>query len=355
MKILIIGGTGFISGYLTRELLERGHAVTLLNRGRSQNPFVEPGSVKILSGDRNSTGSLRSAVGNEMFDAVYDMIAYTPAQTSAAVQVFKGRTGRFVHCSTISVYMVSDKVRCPITEDQDKLPLMEFWERNPFGMQYGIDKRKCEDLLWEEHDARTFPVSMIRPPYVSGPNDVMRRDWFWIQRILDGLPLLVPGSGDHALQVVYARDLARAFAALLDAGGSIGRAYTVAGDDVFSLNEYIDMVGSLVGSVPEKVHLDQDIFDAHPISYLAGYDVFPFNARRTAIFDTSKAKRDLGFSPTPFDIWERETIEWYTKVNRKDSPGYERRKTELQMIDIIRSHTSSSTQILKDKLSTVTV
>jgi nucleoside-diphosphate-sugar epimerase len=355
MKILMIGGTGFISGYLTRELLERGHTVTLLNRGRSHNPFVKPGSVKILSGDRDSAGSMRTAVGNEMFDAVYDMVAYTPEQTSAAVQVFKGRVGRFIHCSTISVYMVSDKVRCPITEDQDKLPLMAFWDRNPFGMQYGIDKRTCEELLWDEHDEQTFPVSMIRPPYVSGPNDVMKRDWFWIQRILDGSPLLVPGSGDHALHVVYAGDLAWAFAALLDAGESVGRAYTVAGDEIFSLNEYIDMVGSLTGTVSEKVHLDQEIFDAHPISSLPGCDVFPFNSRRTAVFDTTKVKRDLGFSPTPFDVWERETIDWYTKVYKNDSPGYERRKAELRIIDIIRNHNTRSKKNLQHELMTVPV
>jgi nucleoside-diphosphate-sugar epimerase len=60
---------------------------------------------------------------------------------------------------------------------------------------------------------------MLRPTYVCGPNDPMRRDYFWIQRLLDRKPVLVPGSGDHAFHPVYAGDVARAFVALTDSPG----------------------------------------------------------------------------------------------------------------------------------------
>ncbi len=353
MKILVIGGTGFISGHLTLELLARGHTVTLLTRGKSRNPFIDEGKIEYIFGDRCTEHGVRTAVGTSTFDAVYDMIAYRPEESIISAKVFRGKVGRFIHCSTISVYMVSDQIRCPITEEQDSLPLMEWFDRNPFGMQYGIDKRECESVLWDAHHPEHLPVSMIRPPYVLGPNDLLHRDWFWMQRILDGGPLLVPGSGDHALQAVYVKDLARAFASLLDSDISIGRAYTVAGDEIFSLNEYIERVGRLLGRNPELVHLDQEIFDAHPISTLPGKDVFPLNSRRTAVFDISKAKRDLRFVSTPFDDWMKVTIDWYTKIYRRDSPGYERRKTELRMIEAIRKNSCGQKRYLKQELLSI--
>jgi nucleoside-diphosphate-sugar epimerase len=72
---------------------------------------------------------------------------------------------------------------------------MEYNPRNPFGMDYGINKRRCEEVIWESYSKSGLPVTVIRPTFVCGPEDPARRDYFWIERILDGKPLLVPGSG----------------------------------------------------------------------------------------------------------------------------------------------------------------
>jgi nucleoside-diphosphate-sugar epimerase len=288
--------------------------------------------VRHLIADRTNPTSLEREVGSELYDAVYDMIAYDAVETEAAIRIFQGRTGRFIHCSTVSVYMVSDQVRCPITEDQDHTPLMPYFDRNPFGMEYGIKKRRCEEALWRAHDNNAFPVTIMRPTFISGPGDPAQRDWFWIQRILDGRPLLVPGSGRHVFQQVYVEDVARAFAALVDAERTIGMAYNVAAEEAFSLNRYLDELAGLLGTTASTVHLEQEAFDALPISTSTQGDVFPFNVRRTAVFSLDAIKRDLNYHSTRFDTWMTETIRWWCTKGRGDSNGYDRRAEELSII-----------------------
>ncbi|MCU7492586.1 MAG: NAD-dependent epimerase/dehydratase family protein [Ignavibacteria bacterium] len=332
MDILVIGGTGLISTSLVEHLLEKGHRVTAFTRGESENRLKPHKNLNLLAGDRREEHALKSLVENKTYDAAYDMISYHPKSSEQAAKVFRGKVGRFIHCSTISVYMVSNNVQCPITEDQDKGELMPYFERNPFGMDYGIKKRACEDVLWKLHDEKLFPVSMIRPTYIAGPHDFAMRDFFWIERILDGKPLLVPGSGDHAFQEVFVEDVAKAFASLLETEASIGQAYNAAAEEIFSLNDYIYKLGSLLDKKPELVHVDQEVFDSLPLSRNMNGDVFPFNVRRTSIFSLDKIKKDLNYHSTPFDEWMKKTISWFTSEFNGHSFGYEKREDEIQFI-----------------------
>jgi nucleoside-diphosphate-sugar epimerase len=331
MKILIIGGTGFISGYLLRELRKKNYHITLFNRGKSK-PFIPVDeSVRIVAGDRNNPGDLKALINDEAhYDVIYDMTAYTGQQSQTAVDAFYGKTGHFIHCSTVSVYMISDDLRCPVTEDQDLRQIMPFFPRNPFGMNYGIQKRDCEKILRDHHHPVNFPVTMLRPTYVSGPGDPTLRDYFWIERILDGKPVLIPGSGDYSFQQVYVEDVARAFASLPEQPQTVGEAYNIASEEIFTLNEYLAELGNLMNRKPKIVHVDQDVFDHLPFSSNSRGDVFPFNTRRPAIFSLEKIKRDLKYHSTPFQQWMPELIQWYTNRYSGHSLGYQDRDAEVK-------------------------
>lgn len=334
MKIFVIGGTGFISSRLVELLLKAGHEVYIFTRGCSKKQIAKNDRLKVLYGDRNKWGDLKNAIDGNNFDVVYDFVAYQPLQSKICIDVFKNKIGRFIHCSTVSVYMVSGELRCPITEDQAKQPLMNYWPRNPFGMDYGINKRKCEDLLWEYHNEKIFPVSMLRPTFVSGPADPACRDFFWIIRILDGQPLLVPGSGDFAFQQVYVDDAARAFFALSENPSSVGKVYNVASEEMYSLNEYLQKLSRLLNRLPEIVHISQEVFDQLPISTHPYGDVFPFNTQRTATFSLEKIKNDLKFQSTPFEVWMEKTIDWVTSHQSEHSIGYENRGLEVKLLSL---------------------
>lgn len=335
MRIFVIGGTGFISARLVQMLLDEGHHVTIFTRGRTAADFTGADRLDHVHGDRSSASSLESALQGRTFDAAFDMIAYTAEDSRLAVEALQGHVGRFIHCSTISVYMVSDAATCPVTEDQADLPLMDPWPRNPFGMEYGVNKRACEDVLWDVHGV-DFPVTILRPTYVCGPGDPTARDYFWIQRILDGRPLLVPGSGDHAFQQIYVDDAARAFADILKHEQTAGEAYNVVGEDIYSLNGYLRRLAALLDRDVELVYLDQDLFDVLPISMDRRGDVFPFNTRRTSVFSLDKLKRDVGFASTPFESWMQPTVEWYLEHFDSDSIGYEHRAREVEIVEEVR-------------------
>jgi nucleoside-diphosphate-sugar epimerase len=332
MKILIIGGTGFISSVLVQFLLEKGHRVTLFNRGMSASPFHRVHGVDVVKGDRCVHGSLEQGLGRRRFDAVFDMVAYSGFESEYAATFFRGRTGRFIHCSSVSVYMVSDKVTCPITEDQSNARLMEFWTANPFGMEYGIRKRECEKILWDRHDEKLLPVSILRPTFVSGPADPARRDYFWMERIADGAPVLVPGTGEHLFQQVFVRDVARAFVGILDHPISVGKAYNVASEESSTLNEYLVALACLLGKEPRLVHIPIERFDALPLKTHPDGDVFPFNVRRNATFSLEAIRQDLGYHSTPFREWMQETVRWWMGSPRRHSTGYERRADEIRVV-----------------------
>jgi len=336
MNILIFGGTGFISSRIAQKLLSKGHKLTLLNRGKTKNELPNHPNLSFAFGDRNDTKILSGLAAKQKFDIVYDMIAYDEKDSKTAIDAFKNRIGRFIHCSTISVYMLAKEVKLPVTEDQINLPLMNEFKRSPFGWDYGINKIKCENVLWKNHDEKSFPVSMLRPTYVSGPKDPARRDWFWIERILDEHPLLVPGDGNFRFQQVYIEDTADAFCKVIETDKSIGEAYNIAGDEAFTLNDYLSRLMKLLNKSTEIYHLDQREFDNLEISYSPEGDVFTFNTRRDTVFSLQKIKEHIGYITTPFDDHMKTTIDWFLNEHKRHSAGYARRDEEIKIINSLK-------------------
>src|SRR5512139_1993255 len=106
LRILILGGTGFTGPHQVRYALARGHKLTLFNRGR--NPYMWPGEVEELTGDRN-TGDLASLEGRE-WDVCIDNPTTLPFWVRDAGQVLKGKVGQYVFISTLSVHATENEV-----------------------------------------------------------------------------------------------------------------------------------------------------------------------------------------------------------------------------------------------------
>lgn len=204
LRILILGGTGFIGPHQVRYAVARGHKVTLFNRGRT-NPglFKDLAGIEERIGDREpKPGNYRSLETGE-WDVVIDNPTTRPRWVREAAAAVKGRVGQYVFISTISAYAShatpgadeSAALATTTTPDVESGP-----EYPPL---YGPLK-----ALSEQEAQKAFPgtTTIIRPGLVVGVGDATDRFTYWPVRIARGGEVLAP-PGDDPVQIIDARDL----------------------------------------------------------------------------------------------------------------------------------------------------
>lgn len=207
LRILILGGTGFIGPFEVRYALARGHKVTVFNRGKT-HPGELPAGVEQLVGDRN--GQL-DALKNRQWDVVIDNPTMLPKWVHDAAEVLQGNVGRYIFISTISVYASVSKPgvdeTAPVAkytgadamkETHDSVVTSHF-------VLYGPLK-----ALSEKEVEKWFPgkALIIRPGLIVGPGDESDRFTYWPVRIDRGGEVLAPGDPADPVQIIDARDLA---------------------------------------------------------------------------------------------------------------------------------------------------
>jgi 2'-hydroxyisoflavone reductase len=206
LRILVLGGTGFTGPFQVRYALERGHKVTVFNRGKT-HPGELPGGVEQLVGDRN--GQL-DALKNRKWDVAIDNPTTLPAWVRSAGEILKGNVDRYVFISTISVYADTSKgvdENAPVQKYEGADPYKETLEAMKAGgyKTYGPLK-----ALSEKEAEKWFPgkTLIIRPGLIVGPGDETDRFTYWPVRIDRGGEVLAPGTPEDPVQFIDARDLA---------------------------------------------------------------------------------------------------------------------------------------------------
>ncbi|MFQ6108515.1 MAG: NAD-dependent epimerase/dehydratase family protein, partial [Candidatus Aminicenantales bacterium] len=190
MRILIIGGTGFLGYHITKHLLDEGQEITLFNRGKTPDDFGT--KVERISGDRYDGASFHNQLSGKSFDAVVDMISYQAADSQLAVRTFSGKIDHYIHISTAAVYIITKDYPCPLREEDFDRELYPKSRRKSGLWTYGYNKRKCEEVLFRAFKEHGFPVTIFRLPIVMGGRDHTLRPYSYFIRILDGKPLIVP-------------------------------------------------------------------------------------------------------------------------------------------------------------------
>jgi 2'-hydroxyisoflavone reductase len=206
LRILILGGTGFIGPYQVRYALSRGHRVTTFNRGKT-HPNELPNEVEQLIGDRN--GQLDALKGRE-WDVAIDNPTTLPVWVRDAAQVLKGHVAHYVFISTISVYDDTSK------GVDETAPLAKY--EGPDAFKETLEAMKASGYktygplkaLSEQETEKSFPgkALIIRPGLIVGPRDETDRFTYWPVRIDRGGEVLAPGEPSDPIQFIDARDLA---------------------------------------------------------------------------------------------------------------------------------------------------
>jgi 2'-hydroxyisoflavone reductase len=206
LNILVLGGTGFLGPHFVRLALERGHTVTLFNRGRS-NAQLFPEAKKLV-GDRD--GGLQALEKGE-WDVVLDNSGYVPRHVADSARLLKGRVGRYLFTSTVAVYdFVADNM--PLGPGK-RLAVLSEPGSEDVGKHYGALKVLCEQHVLDTYgDAATI----VRPTFVVGPGDHTQRFTWWVDRVSRGGDVLAPGNPATAASLIDVRDLANFFLHLLE-------------------------------------------------------------------------------------------------------------------------------------------
>lgn len=207
MNALIIGGTRFVGRHLVASLLDGGHEVTLLTRGRT-NPDLFPGLDHRI-GDRD--GGL-DVLGDDAWDVAFDTCGYVPRVVRASAERLAGRVGRYAFVSTISVYDEDGGAEEGAADDDvgpDEMSPVGVLEdpavETVDGATYGPLKALCEGVVREVYGDAGL---IVRPGVIVGPNDPSDRFTYWPARVAAGGTFVAPEGPSAPLQYIDARDLA---------------------------------------------------------------------------------------------------------------------------------------------------
>jgi 2'-hydroxyisoflavone reductase len=207
VRLLVLGGTAFLGRTLVDTALERGHEVTLFNRGRT-NPELFPEAER-LRGDRNED---LSALEGREWDAVVDVATFLPRAVRLATETLRDRVDRYVFVSSISAYA---DFSTPASEDS---PLARLENPESESIEdYGPLKAECERLAQEALGERAL---VVRPGLIVGPHDPTDRFTYWPRRVAEGGPMLAPAPQDQPVQFIDVRDLGEWIVAATEAGRS---------------------------------------------------------------------------------------------------------------------------------------
>lgn len=304
MNVLIIGGTRFVGRHIVDVLLERGHRVTLFNRGiTNASAFA---GVEQVHGDR--AGDLHLLDGRT-WDAVVDACGYTPDAVEHSARYFADRTARYVFISTISVYDFNAADVGRVDEDSPLSVLPAGADRSSVTPEsYGPLKVLCEALVRSTYRQR---ACIVRPGLVAGPHDPTDRFTYWPVRVDAGGTVLVPEKPKHPVQYIDARDLALFTVRLIEAGdGGTYNAVTPAGAVTFG--ELFDACRGGAASAAQAQWVDGGFLQTHGVEPWSDLPLWiPAGSEFAGHLHVSSARALVrGLEPRPVAQTVRDTLAW---------------------------------------------
>ncbi|MEX2610512.1 MAG: NAD-dependent epimerase/dehydratase family protein [Gemmatimonadota bacterium] len=303
LRILILGGTGFIGPHLVRTVLERGHTPVLFNRGRTEpRLFVEQyAGLENLVGDRN--GDL-SALAGGRWDVVVDDSGYTPAQVRATAELLRDSVGQYLFTSTRAVY----RDFTPAHVDEDA----------PVGMRgvpdtewtgYGPEKALAEREVRRVFEGR---YTITRPSIITGPGDSTDRFTYWYDRVHRGGEVLAPGNPADPVQYMDVRDLVEFYVHALEQG-TTGVFNTLGPAAPLSSAEFLYGLRAVTAAPVSFTWADWDFLAGHGIR--EGQELSAWRAPRGdnlnyGRVDNSRAIA-AGLTFRPLAVTAGDTLDWW--------------------------------------------
>jgi 2'-hydroxyisoflavone reductase len=253
MRLLVLGGTHHVGRAVVEEALARGDLVTTVTRGVSGAPA--PGTDARFA-DRTDAEQLRSALGEDSWDAVIDTWSQAPRVVREAAALLADRAGHYGYVSSRSVYA------WPIPSGADEsAPVVDADADSDDGSDYAVAKMGGELAVTGYFNGRSV---LARAGLILGPYERVGRMPWWLRRIERGGDVLAPGPRDLPLQYIDCRDLASWMLHAADAGIS-GAFNAVSRPGQATMESLLNAAIAATGSDAKLIWVDPAVIEAAKI------------------------------------------------------------------------------------------
>lgn len=323
MRILIIGGTGFIGPHVAVRLAEMEHDITLFHRGKTKADL--PSTITHILGDRQKLPDFEAQFKELTPDVVLDMFPLAEQDARTVVSAFKGIAPRVVAVSSQDVYRAYGKVIQMESGPMDPVPLNEDAplrdnlypyreetprdENDPSRWLDDYDKISVERTVMGEQG---LVGTILRLPMVFGPGDGQHRLFKFVKRMYDNRPAILLDEGIARWRSTrgYVENVAAAIALAVADERAASRIYNVADPEAFTMAEWVVEIGKAVGWSGEVSIVPKNLLPKHLLSGV--------NTDQDLVVDTTRIREELGYrEPVLLEEALKKTIEW----ERAHPPG----------------------------------
>lgn len=315
MKVLLIGGTGFMGPSTAFYLQKSGHQVTVFHRGKTAAPH---GADEII-GDSHQLKDYRTEFEQCGFDVVVDFILSSGRQAKELTRTFRGITQRIVAISSMDVYRAMGVIHGTELGPLQKLPLTEGSELRTQQNTYSAEgmKRVKEVYPWADDEYDKIPVeetvlqdcdlysTVLRLPMVYGPGDPLHRFHAVLKRMDDGRDYIIFPSdlAEFRSPRGFVDNVGAAIALAATSEKAVGRVYNICEEESFSELEWSKKIAAAVGWKGEFIVVPHDGAPKHLRQ--------PGNMAQHLAASSERIRRELGYrEPVSRDEAIRRTIEW---------------------------------------------
>jgi len=316
MKLLLIGGTGFIGHFVVPQLLQAGHNVTLFHRGTRGVPQSTPQIV----GDRNRLADYRQQFTQEKFDVIVDFVLGSGAQATQLMETFRGIAGRIVALSSMDVYRAWGVFNGVEPGGLQELPLTEDSElrssRNVYPPEV-LSRLRTMIYPWVDDEYDKIPVeqaalgdpempgTVLRLPMIYGPGDPVHRFHPVLKRIDDGRKQIIFADDVAPLRTPrgYVENVAAAIAVAATSPQACGRIYNVCESESFGELAWAQKIAAATQGEGEFVVLPHNRTPKHLL--------WPGNTAQHVVASSDRIRHELGYrEPVSREEAIGRTIEW---------------------------------------------
>jgi nucleoside-diphosphate-sugar epimerase len=275
VRILLIGGNGFIGRLTVAALKRQGHTVALFHRGTTAAPV----GVDEIRGDRNQLSASALELKRFAPDVVIDLVISSGPQAEELMNIFPGATRRVVMLSSIDVYRAVAVSQGTESGPLQEVPLTEESElrRNlhPYSPESMQLLRKIFPWVTDDYDKipaerivmndRELPGTVLRLPMVYGAGDPLHRFYPVVKRIADGRRHIIFPEGMAAWRSPrgYVENVAEAIALAATDDRAARRIYNICEEPSFSELEWARKIASEMQWVGEFIVMPAERTPSH--------------------------------------------------------------------------------------------